>query len=414
MTQPHINKWLEQGIAAAKAGQKQQARTLLQQVVENDPNNETAWLWLGTAMETDAERIKCLKQVLAINPNNQSARKRLVLLEKRAHILAQTNNTFTPTSPPKPQIQYTSYSEFNDVWSQENIELCPYCAYIITQENKFCPGCKRNLYISLYVLDEPKHIGLFVYWLLLLAGIQLLSQIVLFPLGDNRAWVAVQVLFILFTLLAALGIGLRIALAYQLTNFLLGMLSLFTLGRLAYLLTFATTARFSTLLSPESSLDPVITFTILRIIYYFGLVLLVSQLVITMRNLFVSLFSLGEDFEKLVQRVIATVDPSIKTAVGYHQAAKQLAQAGMWASAVLHWQRAAANAPRELTYHRRLAQAYARLGFYERSLNILQGLLPLATKEEQNEIQNLITELQYKLNTSPSSQKPQKQTLDEK
>ena len=38
---------LEEGITAAKAGQKERARQCLMQVVKADENNEQAWLWLS-------------------------------------------------------------------------------------------------------------------------------------------------------------------------------------------------------------------------------------------------------------------------------------------------------------------------------------------------------------------------------
>jgi Tfp pilus assembly protein PilF len=36
-----------QGIAAAKAGQKEEARKLLQQSIRLEPNNDAAWLWMA-------------------------------------------------------------------------------------------------------------------------------------------------------------------------------------------------------------------------------------------------------------------------------------------------------------------------------------------------------------------------------
>ncbi len=61
---------LQQGISALKTGRKAQARALLVQVVEQDKNNEQAWLWLSGAVDSDAERRACLEQVLSINPRN--------------------------------------------------------------------------------------------------------------------------------------------------------------------------------------------------------------------------------------------------------------------------------------------------------------------------------------------------------
>ncbi len=68
---------LKQGIATLKAGRKAEAHKLLMQVTQQDERNETAWLWLSGAVDTDEERRTCLENVLAINPNNGVARRGL-------------------------------------------------------------------------------------------------------------------------------------------------------------------------------------------------------------------------------------------------------------------------------------------------------------------------------------------------
>ena len=73
---------LKQGIAALKAGHRDVARSLLAQAVEQDKHNETAWLWLSGAMDTDEERYACLEKVLEINPDNEAAKRGMVLLQE--------------------------------------------------------------------------------------------------------------------------------------------------------------------------------------------------------------------------------------------------------------------------------------------------------------------------------------------
>ena len=48
------------------------------------------------------------------------------------------------------------------------------------------------------------------------------------------------------------------------------------------------------------------------------------------------------------------------------------AKRGMWATAVLYWQRAVSRSPGNIAILRRLADGYARLGFPERSLDTLR------------------------------------------
>ena len=77
MAQDRAKELLQQGIAAAKAGHKDHALGVLQQAAKLDPHNETVWLWLSSVARNDQERIFCLRQLLAINPNNELAIKGL-------------------------------------------------------------------------------------------------------------------------------------------------------------------------------------------------------------------------------------------------------------------------------------------------------------------------------------------------
>lgn len=71
---------LEQAISAAKAGRKEEARRLLEAVLDADDRNEQAWLWMSDVVDSDEERVICLENVLTINPHNEPARRGLVAL----------------------------------------------------------------------------------------------------------------------------------------------------------------------------------------------------------------------------------------------------------------------------------------------------------------------------------------------
>jgi hypothetical protein len=78
VTQGEIEQWLEEGIVAAKAGQHQQARFRLLDVVEQDQTNETAWYWLYQVFDRHDDKRVCLENLLIINPNNGWARQELL------------------------------------------------------------------------------------------------------------------------------------------------------------------------------------------------------------------------------------------------------------------------------------------------------------------------------------------------
>lgn len=68
---------LKQGIAAAQRGDKTAARRLLQQVLSEDRDNELAWIWMASVVDSVDERRACLERVLKINPNNARAKEAL-------------------------------------------------------------------------------------------------------------------------------------------------------------------------------------------------------------------------------------------------------------------------------------------------------------------------------------------------
>lgn len=73
----HVDVMLKQAIEAYKANDKATARDLLMKVVDLDERNEEGWLWLAGVMDSVEQRQVCLENVLAINPNNERAKKGL-------------------------------------------------------------------------------------------------------------------------------------------------------------------------------------------------------------------------------------------------------------------------------------------------------------------------------------------------
>jgi hypothetical protein len=78
---------LKEGKAAARRGDKVQARSLLTQVVESDPRSEEAWMWLSGVVADPQEQQICLENVLVINPQNEQALKGLQFISVKTGVL---------------------------------------------------------------------------------------------------------------------------------------------------------------------------------------------------------------------------------------------------------------------------------------------------------------------------------------
>jgi tetratricopeptide (TPR) repeat protein len=99
---------LQAGIAATRAGDKEQARACFIRALKHEPANETAWLWLSHVMPTVEQALRCIDHLLTINPHNRQAQEARdvlnirLLLEEAAMLRPQA-----PTPPPStPQRRY--------------------------------------------------------------------------------------------------------------------------------------------------------------------------------------------------------------------------------------------------------------------------------------------------------------------
>jgi hypothetical protein len=80
-----LNAQLQQAVALAQAGQRSEARALLEAVVAADPSLEVAWLWLASVTSDRAERIAFLERALAINPGNLTTQEAYIRVAGRPY-----------------------------------------------------------------------------------------------------------------------------------------------------------------------------------------------------------------------------------------------------------------------------------------------------------------------------------------
>ncbi|MCB8944319.1 MAG: hypothetical protein H6658_11265 [Ardenticatenaceae bacterium] len=72
---------LREAVTAVKTNHRLKARTLLRDILADEPTNEMAWIWLSEASDEMSEKIYALRQAQALNPDRAAVRQRLAQLE---------------------------------------------------------------------------------------------------------------------------------------------------------------------------------------------------------------------------------------------------------------------------------------------------------------------------------------------
>ncbi len=100
MANDDIQNLLRIGIQAAQSGNQAAAHRILEQVIEQAPDNELAWIWMASVAETAAERRACLQKVLDINPGNTRARQALDKLQRMTPAASPARRSESPGPAP--------------------------------------------------------------------------------------------------------------------------------------------------------------------------------------------------------------------------------------------------------------------------------------------------------------------------
>ena len=101
MDAQQINEALQKGIRAARSGRAEPAQHFLTQVVQADPSNEEAWLWLSRVVDNPVQRAECLQRVLQINPDNRWAAGQLAELQAASAPPSLTETESAPAEESK-------------------------------------------------------------------------------------------------------------------------------------------------------------------------------------------------------------------------------------------------------------------------------------------------------------------------
>ncbi len=366
MSPDSVENQLREGIAAAKAGERERARDLLMRVVEQDEDRPQAWLWLSGVVDDLEDREICLENVLALDPQNPYARKGLALVREKLEAqsalvrvdAAQEEAESSPGRPVETSEAPPERAQSNPVEALRDPYLCPYCAAPTSPDDRQCPSCDGKLWIKgrkkekrsallwiLIVLQALNTLGLavslaFLIYLLAESGevINLLSIYMELPPSVTPEGIRSSVSI----LIAISSVTFLLSLA--------GLIGLFVRWPIVYylLLAQAVIEILGAVLSLVSSLS---------ICSVFPVALSIGWLVL--------IFQLEDEFLVEKRRILMEIDPRMTNVDSLVRKAATYNEQGMWAAAALCLQRALGLQHTRVDIHLALTTNYIRLRRYD-------------------------------------------------
>ncbi|HOA23764.1 MAG: tetratricopeptide repeat protein [Aggregatilineales bacterium] len=93
--------WLQEGVAALRAGDRREAIRLLGRAVNENPDNVAAWWFLAAVLPNTEQKIHALRHVLRLRPDHAEARELLKRLRQR-QASEQRQREEAPPAKPEP------------------------------------------------------------------------------------------------------------------------------------------------------------------------------------------------------------------------------------------------------------------------------------------------------------------------
>jgi tetratricopeptide (TPR) repeat protein len=350
-----IEQLLQEGIAAARAGRNDQARQLLLQVIAEDEEQESAWLWLSDLVDDPEQKQICLENVLALNPGNTAAQDGLRRLRERDPVsIPEAEEAQRPVHGAGPDASRVEIDAFG----------CPYCGGPVAGEEPHCDHCGRSVEVRLRRRPGGTELARVVVFFLLLGLAARLEGYLVAEVVSAEPfpeWVSRSALHLVIGQAAFSPGGIPdnlASLAHLLTlvhNGLAGLCAVAAIGlafrsRAAYIGSFVSAslvvaASLAGLLTGLTGLLPTL--------------LVAGLAAITVRFLADSAIA----FEWQTRYYNASLDRSLRDAVDFYHRGQRYGEMGMWAKAAAHWQVATQLAPDQAHYHLVLAQAYAQMDY---------------------------------------------------
>src|SRR5687767_2830977 len=83
MVRDDAAQFIEEAVAAIRAGDRSGARVALARALTCDPHSELAWLWMSGIVDSPAEQLVILQRILEINPDSRLAEQGVRLLKEQ-------------------------------------------------------------------------------------------------------------------------------------------------------------------------------------------------------------------------------------------------------------------------------------------------------------------------------------------
>ncbi len=144
---------LAEAVTAAKLGQRNLARKLLNEITEKDPRNESAWLWIAALSEDRNLAFEALSRVLEINPNNRQALNALALARlqesaRKSQLAFRTGTQGVSAAPSRPQATAARVEQPAPATAWK----CPLCQAGAQRTETRCSRC--GAIVTLVSLEE--------------------------------------------------------------------------------------------------------------------------------------------------------------------------------------------------------------------------------------------------------------------
>jgi tetratricopeptide (TPR) repeat protein len=355
-----ISEWLRDGIAAAKAGRRDEARELLMRVVEANESSEQGWIWLSGVVDTDEDRAICLENALTLNPDNAQARAGLKWLQEKG-----VGSREQGVGGAEREADFLTP------------DGCVYCGLVVGEDEKRCPHCGRLVVNTQFKRQER---SVWAYQL-------------------HAFWIVLSVINIVEALLIrfdwtkamdSLAEGVPDSLTPYVKGFLYDFASWFvraeatgdtSLEATIIFIVLLGVAGLGLLIAPFLLLRRPLAHVVGRFLIVFCLVLVVvlfirgttGELLGLAQGIYTLLlawlmYETSEDFAQVESRERLELDQHAVNAMDFYSQGLIYKKRGQWAKALLHWQRAAGLSPANDAYPEAMAQACARLGRFEMAL----------------------------------------------